>query len=177
MSIIQFEIIIFFEGGCRTKRGPSPAAGLVGKYGSSLGLSCLCLVSSSSSLECLECSLLPFLSLQLLPSFSPAGLLQAKRSQKSERVECSKNSPFPALMRDGVGQMSRFGCSCSSRRLQGRQQLVSQLLLCCSRTLMAVACTDLQSVSLPLIEYLAGSGNRKFDGKFPRCLFNTLTCQ
>ena len=139
-------------------------AGLVGKYGSSL-----CLVSSSS-LECLECSLLPFLSLQLLPSFSPAGLLlQAKRSQKSERVERSKNSPFPALMRDGVGQMSRFGCSCSSRRLQGSQQLVLRWQL------LALICS--QSHSLPLIEYLAGSGNRKFDGKFPRCLFNTLTCQ
>ena len=46
----------------------------------------LVLVSSSS----LECSLLPFLSLQLLPSFSPAGLLQAKRLQNLTGLNARK---------------------------------------------------------------------------------------
>ena len=56
--------------------------------------------------------------------------------------------------------MSRWWCSCSGRRLEGRQQLVSQLLQVSKLLLQLhldswqLLCTDLQSVSLPLIEYL-----------------------
>ena len=118
----QFEIIIFCEfHSVKEVAGQKKVHswGLVGKYGSSL------LVSSSSSLECLECSLLPFLSLQLLPSSSPAGLLQAKRLQNLTGLNARKVLCWWGTV---AGQMSRFGCSCSSSRLEGRQQLVSQLV-------------------------------------------------